>query len=355
MRETKPIFDKRRAKEIIEKGRRAKWWQRQGSRSRGFTYVDRNERQIRNKPDLERIAGLVIPPAWSCVRISPSTGGRIQAVGMDTTGRVQYLYHPKFAEAQQRKKFAKIERFGKYLPKLRAITNNDIALEGFPREKVLAIMMRLINSLYFRVGAEDSARHYKTYGITTLQNKHLIIGRQGKLVFDFVGKSHIQHRSVLVDQELALLMKDLKELGPKRKLFTYLDQESKPRPVKPSEINAYIKAATSPEFSSKDFRTWGATLLAAIELAEVGSAENKSDAKKNIVRVVKKVSEKLGNTPAVCRGSYIHPSILSSYENGVTLDEFRPRNARNIKRLESEFEPEEKALLKFFSNGDRRA
>ncbi|MGH9819496.1 MAG: hypothetical protein ACRD43_04940, partial [Pyrinomonadaceae bacterium] len=225
MRDHKPIFDKRRAKEIIEKGRRAKWWQRSGSRSRSFSYFDHKGRQIGNKEDLERIAGLVIPPAWSNVRISPSTGGRIQAVGMDTSGRIQYLYHAKFAEAQQRKKFARIERFGEFLPNLRAITNRDIALEGFPREKVLAIMMRLINSLYFRVGAVASARHYKTYGITTLQNKHLVIGRNGKLVFDFIGKSHIQHRSVLVDEELALLMKDLKKLGPKRKLFTYLDEQ----------------------------------------------------------------------------------------------------------------------------------
>jgi len=349
MKDTKPIFDKQRAKAIIENGRRAKWWQRKGSKSKGFHYVDQNAREIRTPEDLERIRSLVIPPAWSFVRISPSPGGRVQALGMDTTGRIQYLYHPKFTERQQRKKFAKIEKFGEYLPKLRTITNRDIALEGFPREKVLAIMMRLINSLYFRVGTEDSARHYKTYGITTLQNKHLEIGRKGTLIFDFVGKSHKQHRNVLVDEELAALMKELKELGPKRKLFHYLDDKGKPRAVMPSEINNYLKASTSAEFSSKDFRTWGATLLAAIELAELGAEEDEKQVKKNIVKAVKTVAEKLGNTPSVCRSSYIHPAILTSYEKGVLLEEFRPRKLRNIKRFESEFEPEERALLKFFN------
>ena len=353
MRQTKPIFDKQKAKAIIEKGRRAKWWLRKGSISRGFHYVDQKGKEIRDAEQLERIKNLVIPPAWSFVRICPSEGGRIQAVGMDTTGRIQYLYHSKFAERQQRKKFAKIEKFGEYLPNLRSTTNRDIALEGFPKEKVLAIMMRLINSLYFRVGAEDSARHYKTYGITTLQNKHLEIGRKGTLTFDFIGKSHKQHRNVLVDEELAAVMKQLKELGPKRKLFHYLDESGKPRAVKPSEVNGYLKAATSPEFSSKDFRTWGATLLAAIELAELGSGEDEREAKKNIVKAVKKVAEKLGNTPSVCRGSYIHPAILTSYQKGILLDEFRPRKLRNIKRIESGLEPEERALLKFFNrNGN---
>lgn len=251
------------------------------------------------------------------------------------------------------KKFAKIERFGKYLPKLRAVTNEDIAREGFPREKVLAIMMRLINSLYFRVGAENSARHYKTYGITTLQNKHLEIGRNGTLIFDFVGKGHKQHRKVLVDQELAALMKELKELGPKRKLFHYVDEQGKPRSVRPLEINTYLKTATSPEFSSKDFRTWGATLLAAIELAELGAAEDEKQIKKHIVNAVKKVAEKLGNTPAVCRSSYIHPAVLRAYERGILLDEFRPRKARNIKRIENELEPEERALLRFFNRNGK--
>lgn len=347
----KPLFDIQKAREIIEKGRRARWWLRKGTMKGGFHYVDAAGARITAVDQIERIRALVIPPAWKHVRISPAASSSLQALGMDTTGRIQYLYHPKFSEKQQRKKFAKIETFGEYLPNLRKLTNEHIALEGFPRQKVLAIMMRLINSLYIRIGTEKSARHYRTYGITTLQNRHLEIGRNGMLTFDFVGKSHIQHRKVLVDDELAGLMKELKNLGGARKLFHYLDEEGKARPVKPGDINRYLKEATSPDFSAKDFRTWGGTLMAAVELAEIGKAADDKALRKNIVIAVKKVAEKLGNTPTVCRSSYIHPAILRYYEAGVTLDEFRARSVRKIHRIEAGYEPEEKALLKLFREG----
>lgn len=352
METKKPKFDISKTRQTIERGRRAKWIRRRGSKSRGFIYTDPTGKKITDEMALERIKSLVIPPAWRHVRISPAVSSSIQAVGMDTTGRIQYLYHPKFAERQQRKKFEKIERFGLYLPRLRAVTNEHISLPGFPREKVLAVMMRLINSLYIRVGTEKSARHYRTYGITTLQNNHLEIRRGGRLIFDFVGKSHIKHRMVLVDEELAAVMKDLKQLGGARKLFHYLDADGKARPIKPAEINSYIKEATSPEFSSKDFRTWGGTLLAAIALAELGKPEDLKQAKRNIVRAVKHVAQQLGNTPTVCRGSYIHPTVISAYESGITLDEYRPRKARLIRRVEADYDPEERALLRMLkSNG----
>lgn len=348
----KPIFDTALAKTKIERGKRAKWWRRAGSKSKGFKYRMPDGKIISDENHLERIKSLVIPPAWKYVRISPLAGRKIQAVGMDTSGRIQYIYHPKFAERQQRKKFAKIEKFGGYLPKLRKVTNEHIALEGFPREKVLAVMMRLINSLYMRVGTEESVKHYKTYGITTLQNRHLEIGRKGHLTFSFVGKHHIKHRKVLVDEELAGVMRDLKAIGGARKLFHYLDEEGKPRSIKPQDINEYLKMATAPEFSAKDFRTWGGTLLAAVELAEIGAVTDEKLLKKNIVKAVKKVAEELGNTPTVCRSSYIHPTVIKSYENGVTLEEFTKKKQRRIKRLSAEYEPEEKALMKLFQNGN---
>jgi DNA topoisomerase I len=331
----KPIFDTLQAKQKIEGGKRAKWWRRAGSKSRGFKYETADGKQITDENQLERIKSLVIPPAWKFVRINPTASGKIQAVGMDTTGRIQYLYHAKFAEKQQKKKFEKIEKFGEYLPKLRKITNEHIALEGFPREKVLAVMMRLINSLYIRVGTEKSVKHYK-------------IGKKGELIFTFVGKHHIKHRKVLVDEELAGVMQDLKAIGGARKLFHYLDDDGKPRPIKPGEINDYLKTITAPEFSAKDFRTWGGTLLAAIELAEIGCCRDEKVLKRNIVKAVKKVAEQLGNTPTVCRGSYIHPKIIESYEKGITLEDFTPRKIRRVKRIGSEYEPEEKALMKLF-------
>jgi DNA topoisomerase-1 len=354
MANSKPKFDKAKARAAIEKGRRAKWWKRSGAKSRGFSYIDATGKKISADEDLERIKALVIPPAWRHVRISPSPSTRVQAVGMDTTGRTQYLYNPKFAEKQQRKKFAKIEKFGEFLPQLRAVTNKHISLDGFPREKVLAVMMRLINSLYMRVGTEKSARHYRTYGITTLRNDHLEIKRGGQLVFDFVGKSHIKHRKVLVDEELAAVMKELKQLGGARKLFHFLDEDGKARPIKPADINLYIKEATAPDFSSKDFRTWGGTLLAAIELAEIGTADEDRDIKKNIVKIVKRVADELGNTPTVCRASYIHPTVLKSYESGITLEEFRPKKRRRIHRVEGDYEPEEKALLRLLNHTEKK-
>lgn len=346
MAKVKMIFDEARARAIVEKGKRAKWWQRRGGKSSGFRYFDVNGNQITDETQLERIKSLVIPPAWKFVRVSPAASSSVQAVGMDTSGRVQYLYHSKFREKQERKKFQKIERFGEHLPRLRQITNEHIALEGFPREKVLAVMTRLINSLYIRMGTEKSVKHYKTFGITTLQNRHLEVERN-RLVFNFVGKHHIQHRKILVDDELAAIMSDLKAIGGARKLFNFLDENGKPRPVKPKDINDYLKQATAPEFSAKDFRTWGGTLLAAHELAEIGKAEDEKTLKKNVVEAVKKVAEQLGNTPTVCRGSYIHPAILKSYESGVTLEEFRPKRRRSIKRID-DFEAEEKALMRLF-------
>lgn len=345
---TENSFDENAIQSRIEKGKRAGWFRRKGSKPNNFKYFTPDGKQIKDENILGRIKSLVIPPAWKYVRIAPAARSKVQAIGMDKLGRIQYIYHAKFAEKQQKKKFAKIEKFGEFLPALRKTTNEHIALEGFPQEKVLAIMMRLINSLYIRVGTEKSVKQYKTYGITTLQKRHLEIGRKGQLIFSFVGKHHIKHRKVLVDEELSGILKDLKSIGGTRKLFNYLDETGNPRSLKPSHINRYLKTITAPEFSAKDFRTWGGTLLASLELAEIGKAENDTQLKKNIVRAVKKVAEQLGNTPTVCRGSYIHPTVLKSYESGVTLDEFRPKKKRRISRLENDYELEEKALMKLF-------
>lgn len=331
--------------EIIERGARVRWWRRLGSKRRGFHYEDAKNNRITGESDLARIASLVIPPAWEMVRISPSTRNRLQAVGIDTGGRVQYIYHPQFAARQQRKKYEKIERFGELLPQLRRKTNEDINLEGFPRERVLAVIVRLINDLYFRIGSEKSVKHYRTYGVTTLRNRHLEIKRGGRLSFNFVGKHHIRHRVLHVDEELAALINDIKKIGGS-KLFEYYDAEGKVRAIRPRDVNEYIKAATTAEFSAKDFRTWGGTLLAAIELAEIGKAEDEKQAKRNLVRAVEHVAERLGNTPTVCRGCYIHPKVLDSYLQGVTLEEFRRKVERSIHRIEPEYQPEEMALLK---------
>ena len=204
---------------------------------RGFSYVTHDGKRISDSSALERIRLLVIPPAWKHVRISPSAGGRLQAVGIDTSGRIQYIYHPKFAEAQQQKKFRRIEKFGEHLPNLRRVTNEHISLEGFPAEKVLAIMTRLINSLYIRMGTDKSVRHYRTYGITTLRNHHVTVHPKGKVTFQFVGKSHIKHRKVLVDRQLAKLIGSLTGFGRGGKLFQYANGDGTIRAVHVAAAN----------------------------------------------------------------------------------------------------------------------
>ena len=335
--------------EIVERGPRARWWRRLGSKRRGFRYEDFAGKPITDEAALERIRSLVIPPAWTHVRISPSQRSRLQVVGVDTSGRVQYKYHPSFVARQQKKKYDKVLRFGESLPALRRLTNEHISMDGFPRDRVLAVVIRLINDLYLRVGSESSVKRYRTYGVTTLRNRHLEIKPGGRLVFSFVGKHHIRHRRVIVDEELAGVMRDLKALGG-AKLFEYVGDDGHIRAVTPRDVNDYIKAAAGAEFSAKDFRTWGGTLLAAMHLAESGRAEDEKAARRNIVQVVKRVAEHLGNTPTVCRNCYIHPAIFDRYLSGVTLEEFRLKAERRIRRLQPEYEVEEQALLKLFSD-----
>jgi DNA topoisomerase I len=328
--------------------RRNKWWQRKGASYDDFRYFDCEGKPVKGKAEIERLNKLAIPPAWTSVRICPKPGGRLQAIGIDAAGRVQYIYHPSFVSKQERKKFAKIEIFGNYLPKLRKATNRDIRLKGYPREKVLAIMIRLVNLLYMRIGGEKSAETFRTYGITTLQNKHLTIKESGELIFDYVGKSYIQHRKVLADKKLAKELAGLRRLGTNKKLFHYITEEGKPKPVTPTELNQYLKDSTSPEFSLKDFRTWGATLLAAVKFAEIGVAEAESEVKKNVVGVVREVAEELGNTPAVCRASYIHPEVIRAYEKGQVISSVRRDGKRSVKKIEPMLTPEERSLVKFF-------
>jgi DNA topoisomerase I len=329
----------------VTRDRRATWWRRRGSKVRGFKYETAGGVRITDEAALERIKSLVIPPAWDEVRISPSPRSSLQAIGVDKCGRVQRIYHPSFVAARARRKYEKIERFGASLPALRRKTNEDIAREGLGKERVLAVVVRLINDLYFRVGSETSVRRYRTYGVTTLRNRHLDIKRGGRLVFKFTGKHHIKHRRLLVDEELAALMRDIKAIGGP-KVFEYYGEDGRVHAVSPRDVNEYIKAATSQEFSAKDFRTWGGTLLAATELAEVGRADDARQVKKNIVAAVKRVAERLGNTPTVCRGCYIHPSVLEAYAEGKTIEEFRPRRSRLIQRQQPEYTVEELALLK---------
>ncbi|MBA3766763.1 MAG: DNA topoisomerase IB [Acidobacteria bacterium] len=347
-----PALEKSAPPSIVVRGARRRWWLRRGAKRRGFWYEDAMGRRITNEAELERIRLLAIPPAWVDVRISPGARSRLQAIGIDTKDRVQYLYHAQYSARQQRKKYEKIVRFGDHLSLLRRRTNEDIAGRGLSRERVLAVVVRLINDLYFRVGSELSVERYRTYGITTLRNRHLEIKRGGRLIFSFVGKHQVRHRRIIVDEDLATLMSEIKAIGGS-KLFNYIGEDGKARPVKARDVNDYIKAATAQEFSAKDFRTWGGTLHAAVELAEMGKAEDEKEAKRNLGRAVKRVAERLGNTPTVCRSCYIHPLVFDGYLKGITLEEFRRKVERSIRRIQPEYELEEVALLKLLKNDNK--
>ena len=330
---------------VMEKGARVQWWRRCGDKKHGFWYEQADGHRIKNKKEVDRIHSLAIPPGYSEVRVSPSGRTRLQAIARDTQGRVQYRYNRSFAECQARKKFARAIEFGRMLPRLRHSTNLHLSEEGLCKDHVIAVVLRLINETYFRIGSEGSVQRYKTFGITSLRNYHLAILGDDHLIFQFTGKHHIKQRRILIDADLASELSAIKAIEGKR-LFNYLDPEGIAHPVKPNDINRYIKQTMGPQFSAKDFRTWGGTLQAAIALAEMGRADSERAANKNIVRATKAVAERLGNTPAVCRSSYIHPSVFERYREGVTLSDFRPSAQRITRRHHDEYDLEEVELLK---------
>lgn len=308
--------------------------------------MDENGIRVQSHEALERVNKLAIPPAWTEVRISPSPRSRLQAIGLDGKGKAQYLYHPAFAARQALHKFEKIERFGDQLGRLRKITNEHLRLDGLPRERVLATVVRLINSLYFRVGSEAGVRRYRTYGVTTLRERHLRLDEEGRLVFNFSGKHHIHHRSILVDETLATILRALQGLGGPH-LFEYYGADGKLHPIRGRDVNEYLRAATGGTFTAKDFRTWHGTLMVAKELAKLGPAPNERQRKKNLVLAVRNAAARLGNTPAVCRRSYLHPAIVKLYGRGITLTDVAPNHER-IEAVQEQASVDELQLLEMF-------
>lgn len=324
--------------------KREKWWRRRGSKKRGFRYEDAKGNPIDSDRVRKRVQSLRIPPAWSNVRIAPSSRNSMQVVGMDMEGRVQYLYQPEFVLAQQQKKFEKLLRFGKRLPALRQAVSEHLAEEGWSKERVCAVMLRLINDLHFRLGTEQSVRSHRTYGITTLRNRHLRVLGDGTVEFQFVGKHHVRWHRPLLDKKMSALLLDIKALEGSR-LFQYVSENGKPCPITPADVNRYIKTWMGAEFSAKDFRTWTGTLTAASALAEMGKAENEKTIQRNIRQAVCHVAETLGNTPAVCKSAYIHPFVFDCYQRGIVISAFRRRAERIAPGSSSHYKPEEAALL----------
>lgn len=288
--------------------RRKRWGQ-------GFTYFDAEGNHVRDEGLRQRFISLVIPPAWTEVWISPDENGHIQVTGRDAKGRKQYIYHPRWEELRNLNKFGQMTAFGQALPSIRARVEEDLRLRGLSRPKVLALVVRLLDNTLIRVGNREYARRNNSYGLTTLQDEHLEI-EGSRLFFRFMGKSGKEQEVRLFDPRLARLVKRCQEL-PGQHLFQYVDENGECcRNVDSSDVNDYLSEITGRDFTAKDFRTWGGTVLAAVELYELGPGENDRDQQKNVVAAVKYVAAALGNTPAVCRGYYIHPALLEAYQDG---------------------------------------
>ena len=288
-------------------------------RGRGFEYLDENGERIDDEEVLERIRELVIPPAWKDVWICPYPFGHIQAVGTDAAGRRQYLYHAQWRARRDQEKFDEMIRFARALPVIRRTAAKHLTQRGLTRERVLACSVRLLDRGFFRVGTEDYAEQNKTYGVATMQKRHVTLGPNGLLVFDYVAKSGKQRVQSVVDPPVYDVVEKLKKRRGGRELLAFKDGRSWVD-VRSDHINEYIKAVAGEDFSAKDFRTWHGTVLAAVGLAvSGGAAGSKTALERAISRTVKEVAYYLGNTPAVCRASYIDPRVFDRYRDGITI------------------------------------
>ena len=284
---------------------------------KNFRYRDRAGSVIRDAVTLARIRALAIPPAWTAVWICPDALGHLQATGRDARGRKQYRYHAQWRQVRDEMKYGRLIAFAQTLPRIRQRTCADLNTRGLTRERVLAALVQLLEKTLIRIGNEEYARDNRSYGLTTMRNQHAKIA--GACVnFEFRGKSGIRHAVNLHDARLARIVKACRDL-PGYELFQYLDDEGKRQTVDSADVNAYLRELSGTDFTAKDFRTWAGTVMAAKALAGSARFRSASEARRNIVRAVEEVAKRLGNTKAVCRRCYIHPAILNSYLEGVTL------------------------------------
>lgn len=323
---------------------------RLGSKDAGFHFVTAEGKPVDGKTE-QRIRSLRIPPAWREVRIARAPGSPLQAIGLDVKGRTQYIYHASFRKRRDDEKYLRIVRFGEALPRLRSRVRKDLANEGLGRDRVLAAVIRLIDHGFFRVGNDKSAKSEATFGLTTVRGSHVEV-RGDEVRFEFVGKWRKEHRRSIRDRQIASLVRELKAMDGRGELFRWVEK-GRTFDVKDRHVNDYIHAAIGDEFSAKDFRTWAGTLISSMALGFLGQAPTKAERKRRIRKAIQSTAEMLGNTPAVCRSSYICPRILKDYEEGLEFESMRKKGTPIPKMGLS---VEEKALLRFLREtiADRR-
>ena len=312
----------------------------------GFAYLDPHGRIIHDPEAILRIKALVIPPAWEDVWICPSPRGHIQAVGRDVRGRRQYRYHDQFRHVRDENKYGHMLRFVKALPKIRRRVRRDLRKPGLPREKVLAAVVRLLETTLIRVGNEEYARENHSYGLTTIHNNHAKV-HGAHVEFRFRGKSGVQHAIGFDDPRIARIISKCQHL-PGQELFAYLDDDGNVRDVKSEDVNEYLREITGQDFTAKDFRTWAGTVLAAEALQEFEQVDSQAGRKRNVVRAIESVARRLGNTKAVCRKCYIHPQIIESYMDGSLVAHLQAEAEKMLKPLKN-LHPEEAAVLVLLS------
>ena len=317
------------------------WILRQGSKAR-FRYVHENGKPVGDQRTLERIRSLVIPPAWTDVRIAASARAEVQAWGMDAKGRKQYRYHARAVERGQLRKYYRVRELAKELPALRKTIRKHAAKTTPTREAVAAAVVRLISESFFRVGGERYAEENKTFGIATLRKRHVEVA-DGRAVFSYTGKRSIKQRQVVANRELARIVK--RQLAsPGARLFRY-KEGSHWRNLTSTDVNAYLHDTLGVKFSAKDFRTWGGTLRAATVLAELGPGKTEREAQRNVATTMRLVAAELGNTPAICRTSYVHPLVVARYlDEGETI-KLPPKYEPQADAYAHS--PEEHALIRF--------
>jgi DNA topoisomerase I len=291
-------------------------------------YVTAAGHTVSDSAELARIRSLAVPPAWTDVWICPDARGHLQATGRDARGRKQYRYHPKWRAVRDEVKYGRLIAFANALPRIRRRTSADLRKSGLPREKVIAAVVQLLEKTMIRVGNEEYARENGSIGLTTMRHRHASIS--GATVhFAFRGKSGVAHTIDLHDARLARIVRACHDL-PGHELFQYVDHDSGRQVVDSVDVNAYLRNASGAEFTAKDFRTWAGTVLAAQALADADDFASAAQAKRNVVRAIESVAERLGNTTAVCRKCYIHPAIVDAYMDGATIDpDHHARDARS--------------------------
>jgi DNA topoisomerase-1 len=289
---------------------------------KSFRYIGPDGKPLRDAKHLARVRSLAIPPAWRDVWICPSPNGHLQAYGWDARGRKQYRYHPDYRAVRDQAKFSRMIAFGTVLALIRRGVERDLDLRGLPKRKLLATVIRLLETTAIRIGNDEYAEENGSYGLTTLRNKHVHI-EGAKLMFRFRGKSGQEASIELTDRRLARILRQCQEL-PGYELFEYLDEAGQTCRIDSADVNQYIRELSGQHFTAKDFRTWSGTVVAARELHAIGPAQSDTAIKRNIVIATKRVARHLGNRPATCRKYYIHPAVLDAYSEGK-LDEMMQR------------------------------